>query len=257
MAFSKLAGLLSGLVRTGDWNRGDVSTGRHHYDPTQPRVPAGNSDGGQWTAGGWRSERASALDGEVLSDATPDNEWRPGAHYASRRRAPRGRPTTPGQAARLTIAEARASEAERKVRERDPTWRATQSIYETVEGEIAALEAKAREAETRLQELIRHGIGPGPFARKSIPAPVGRRLNSAERAENNRNGDFGGCHTCGTKNPGTASGNWFGDHQHATAMNFLFSKAQEIFPHCATCSARQGGWISQWIRRLKLKGRLP
>jgi hypothetical protein len=25
------------------------SDGRGHYDPTQPRVPAGNSDGGQWT----------------------------------------------------------------------------------------------------------------------------------------------------------------------------------------------------------------
>ena len=26
--------------------------GRGHYDPNQPRVPAGNSDGGQWTDDG-------------------------------------------------------------------------------------------------------------------------------------------------------------------------------------------------------------
>jgi hypothetical protein len=33
------------------------SGGHGHYDPTQPRVPAGNSDGGQWTsAGGGREQ---------------------------------------------------------------------------------------------------------------------------------------------------------------------------------------------------------
>jgi len=25
---------------------------RNHYDPNQPRVPAGQHDGGQWTGGG-------------------------------------------------------------------------------------------------------------------------------------------------------------------------------------------------------------
>ena len=33
------------------------------YDPNQPRVPAGNPDGGQWTSGGANSG-ASADDGE-------------------------------------------------------------------------------------------------------------------------------------------------------------------------------------------------
>src|SRR5262249_51236681 len=28
--------------------------GGDHYDPNQPRVPAGNSKGGQWTSGGYR-----------------------------------------------------------------------------------------------------------------------------------------------------------------------------------------------------------
>ncbi len=47
------------------------------YDPNQPRVPAGNSDGGQWTSGGGYgvgNER-------VLSDANP-GELVPGAQYA-------------------------------------------------------------------------------------------------------------------------------------------------------------------------------
>jgi HK97 family phage portal protein len=43
------------------------------YNPDQPRVPAGNSDGGQWTGGGA---------GAVLSDATPDNYWLPGSQLA-------------------------------------------------------------------------------------------------------------------------------------------------------------------------------
>lgn len=46
------------------------------FDPDQPRVPAGSPDGGQWTSGGGNDPR-------VLSDATPDNEWSPGAQYAA------------------------------------------------------------------------------------------------------------------------------------------------------------------------------
>jgi hypothetical protein len=29
---------------------------RYHYDPHQPRVPAGHSDGGQWTEGGFGAD---------------------------------------------------------------------------------------------------------------------------------------------------------------------------------------------------------
>jgi hypothetical protein len=41
------------------------------------------------------------------------------------------------------------------VRELDPNWRPTPSLTETIEGEIAAAEAEAREAEARLTELAR------------------------------------------------------------------------------------------------------
>ena len=43
------------------------------FDPNQPRVPAGNPRGGQWTDGGG---------GQALSDASPDNFWKPDAQLA-------------------------------------------------------------------------------------------------------------------------------------------------------------------------------
>src|SRR5205085_12649918 len=60
---------------------------RHKYSPDQPRVPAGNPDGGQWTdAGGSGAGRPadsgrSESVGLVLSDESPD-PIRPGAQYA-------------------------------------------------------------------------------------------------------------------------------------------------------------------------------
>ena len=62
------------------------------YLADQPRVPAGNPDGSQWTtAGGGTSAGAGqqttdagagTSDSRVISDATPDNDWEPGAQYA-------------------------------------------------------------------------------------------------------------------------------------------------------------------------------
>jgi len=43
-------------------------------------VPAGNPDGGQWTDSGGGG--GGINDARILSDATPDNEWKPGARYA-------------------------------------------------------------------------------------------------------------------------------------------------------------------------------
>jgi hypothetical protein len=50
------------------------------FDPNQPRMPASNPDGGQWTSGG-----GGISDPRVLSDAAPDDDWKPGAHYAQDR----------------------------------------------------------------------------------------------------------------------------------------------------------------------------
>jgi hypothetical protein len=73
--------------------------GKAGFNPAQPRVPAGNPDGGQWTSDGSAigsnagvgrgtgSGRGNGTGGgitdpRVLSDATPDNDWIPGARYA-------------------------------------------------------------------------------------------------------------------------------------------------------------------------------
>jgi hypothetical protein len=56
------------------------------FDPNEPRVPAGNPDGGQWTRGG----------GDSLSDETPDNDWIPGAQYAAYNPSGKFPPPPPG-----------------------------------------------------------------------------------------------------------------------------------------------------------------
>jgi hypothetical protein len=80
------------------------------YNPDQPRVPAGQPAGGQWTSGGVDDVAGSPQintgssgdpspqslsnpvadhsaapinDPRVISDVTPDNTWKPGAQYAA------------------------------------------------------------------------------------------------------------------------------------------------------------------------------
>ena len=64
-----------------------------NFNPNQPRVPAGNPDGGQWTSGGGAG---GINDSRVISDATPDSNWVLGTQYAAGPRGPRdGRPPLP------------------------------------------------------------------------------------------------------------------------------------------------------------------
>jgi hypothetical protein len=75
------------------------------YSPNQPRVAAGNPDGGQWVVENGDANRDGSRTGvssvqtevryaadiplnasnnsEILSDETPDNMWIPGAQYAA------------------------------------------------------------------------------------------------------------------------------------------------------------------------------
>lgn len=102
----------------------------------QPRVPAGNSDGGQWTPvsrtgpGGGRGPTSVRIGGRTLE-------------------------ATPAQAARYALAEARARDRVARVREIDPRWSPRPSIYETMEGAIRARQAEASEAQTQLAELAK------------------------------------------------------------------------------------------------------
>ena len=196
----------------------------------QPRVPAGKPDGGQWTDGG--------------SLIRVQNRPR-GSGGGTRRIAAREVDITPAQATRLEISHAQMQAAIRRVRELEPRWRPRPSTYETVEGEIAANEAAARQALDRVFELQRRGIGPGPFAVESQPArSPSRRWTADEIRENNRIGRTYGCHGCGTKDPGSWSGNFYLDHQLPTVWSPT-GLAQRLFPHCATCSRRQGNWLQR------------
>lgn len=56
-----------------------------------------------------------------------------------------------------------------------------------------------------------------------------------------------GCHTCGTKNPGTKSGNAIADHQPPQALD----DPKIFLPHCNTCKARQGGQVLQELRKVQ------
>ena len=93
-------------------------------------------------------------------------------------------------------------------------------------------------------------LEPGPFADESIPARGPKRdFTKAEREQINRIGSETGCHTCGTKKPGTKSENFIPDHQPANALN-TSGGSQKLYPHCKTCSGRQAGQVTQAKRRL-------
>lgn len=70
--------------------------GRHgHYNPNQPRVPAGNSDGGQWTGRGEGSTHARS-DSEQLQLARFPLPDTPPIHAPVRPSQPPVRPNLPG-----------------------------------------------------------------------------------------------------------------------------------------------------------------
>lgn len=140
--------------------------GKANFNPAQLRIPAGEPDGGRWTDGGGS--------GIILVGAR-------GRTSVRVRVGSRTLEATPGQATRLAAADAWARDAISRVREIDPTWRPTPSLSGTVEGEIAARQGEAREAEARLRELARGGYGDnggpplepiGPRAGTGTPAPA-------------------------------------------------------------------------------------
>lgn len=96
----------------------------------------------------------------------------------------------------------------------------------------------------------RDTLKPGEFAGDSIPARgPDRNFNKDERDRMNEIGRTTGCHTCGSTDPGTKSGNHIPDHQPANALNPPGGE-QKLYPHCLTCSRIQGGQVRDATRRL-------
>jgi RHS repeat-associated protein len=88
-------------------------------------------------------------------------------------------------------------------------------------------------------------LQPGEHAGDSIPARgPGRDFTPEEREKINEIGEKSGCHTCGTKDPGTKSGNFVPDHQPPSAVN-PEGKPQRLYPQCLGCSRTQGGEVRQ------------
>ena len=83
----------------------------------------------------------------------------------------------------------------------------------------------------------------GPHAGESVPARgPDRDFTPGERDKINQIGVSSGCHTCGSTEAGTQSGNFIPDHQPANAINST-DGPQELYPHCLTCSRTQGGQV--------------
>jgi rare lipoprotein A (peptidoglycan hydrolase) len=92
---------------------------------------------------------------------------------------------------------------------------------------------------------------PGKYAKRSIPArSTSSRLRAKERRVLNKIGNKYGCHSCGVKSPGIKSKNWIADYQPVTRLKRKGQK-QRLYPHCSSCSSKQGGYASQYGKRKK------
>jgi len=85
---------------------------------------------------------------------------------------------------------------------------------------------------------------PGPYARASIPAQKGRATTAQQKKVNALMKEYG-CHSCGTKNPGTKSGNAVADHLPPKALG----EPRRFYPQCINCSTRQGSEVQNLLRR--------
>src|SRR5215467_14512754 len=56
----------------------------------------------------------------------------------------------------------------------------------------------------------------------------------------NANGDRHGCHICGTRQPGTQTGNWTLDRIPAEHIAGPDVAVQHVFPSCTLCMSNQG-----------------
>lgn len=101
------------------------------------------------------------------------------------------------------------------------------------------------EARFRIFQLLGTRAELGLHAREWIPAPpTNRRLHRSEQRELDNIGGNGGCRRCGSTNPGTRGGSFIGDHQVPRSMG----APTRIYPHCARCSASQGGLLGAYRR---------
>jgi RHS repeat-associated protein len=106
---------------------------------------------------------------------------------------------------------------------------------------VAAAAAEVKTAGMVIGEV--RAATAGEAVPESIPAGPGSRPSPTQQKAINEMGDAHGCHECGAPSSGRPSGNWTGDHVPATSQNT--SGGPQVYkPHCAQCSASQGGRVA-------------
>lgn len=153
------------------------------YSPDQPRVSAGNPDGGQWTdgdGGGGSGTRivsgrgrfggAVALaGGPKPGSKSPDGtavELAQARGGGGRRGSSSGRmiggrrvPVTPQEELEIQLSASRADAAVRRVQQRDPNWKPQPGMYDSARGEILNNRRIEREAQNSERELDSEAFG--------------------------------------------------------------------------------------------------
>ena len=85
----------------------------------------------------------------------------------------------------------------------------------------------------------------GKYAKRRSAQVTGGYVSPWKRARVNRDGYNYGCHTCGTRTPGTSNKRFIPDHQPPRSYK---KSPMNVYPHCGACSSRQGGFLS-YLRR--------
>ncbi len=187
----KRAAIGYGPTPAGSRNKFHSPTLTDKFSPTQPRIPAGQPGGGQWTdgdgdGGGVINDVTDVIatvldqidiedidlgpiDGDIANPRNTifdDTEPRQPSdlddlvHPVNRRRGTPSSNNSPADLLRLDAATRQAELSARRTQELDPTWRAPQSAFtrNDLEGNIRHQDAIARSANERFSEITRDAI---------------------------------------------------------------------------------------------------
>lgn len=153
-------------------------------------------------------------------------------------------PGLPGSSGAVLLAESQGGFRFMAMAEVESVAVSSEGMFTIALAPVAVAMAARPETSVPLRSTLR----PGPHASESIPARgPGRDFTAAERKAVNEIGRKHGCHTCGTKNPGTKSGDFIPDHQPPSQL--APGQPQRLFPHCKACSLRQGGEVNAELQR--------
>ncbi len=197
------------------------------FDPNQPRASAGQPDGGQWTdvGGSFQVAQNAPRGGGGRGRSSGGGSWSD---------------VTPAQQSGLAISRSQSEAAIARVRSFDRTWNPRPGVFMTPEGEITHNQAVTREANARYVDILLLRAGIGPYAVEGLPGrgpytrPSPRELRLLKEL-----GDRYGCHQCGARDPGLASGNWVYD-QSGSLRPQEFSVRQADFTSMRPLHASTG-----------------